>query len=375
MTQDTRIVGPRLLRELRADLAAISELVTARINHDDADYEDAALSRDELAELVADSLAALVDAIAGVPYSLEPARHAGRLKAERDIPLDSLLHAFRVAGMAFWEVIVERADADDQPALARMSTRVWATIDEYSVVAAEEYRRVVVVGNEQPDQRLLRALLDQDLPAVQRATVAARMRLPAHSTFVVLFGELRLTVTGVRTVDTLLDDGPVTLAAADSPALLDRALGAVAARAGASRPFTDLTAASTALGQARLAFGCLGPADGGIHRYGTSSVRVMIAANPDLAAEVFADALTAFDRLHPDDATALAQTALAWFDLGGSTSAVGAHLHLHRNTVLHRLKRMERLTGWTFAAPAEAATLYLALQVWLLRSRRAGGDR
>ncbi|WP_336082514.1 helix-turn-helix domain-containing protein [Nocardia sp. SSK8] len=375
MTQDTRIAGPRLLRALRSDLAAVSELVTARINHDDADYGAAALTRDELAELVADSLAALVDALAGVPYSLEPARRAGRLKAERDIPLDSLLHAFRVAGMAFWEVIVDRADADDQSTLARLSTRVWATIDEYSVRAAEEYRRVVVVGNEQPVQRLLRALLDPALPAAQRATVGARMRLPARATFVVVFGEVRLTVPGVRSIATLLTDGPVTLVAADSPTLLDRALAAVAERGGASRPFTDLAAAAAALTQARLAFGCLGPADGGIHRYGTSSVRVLIAANPELAADVFADALAAFGELPAADAAALAQTALAWFELGGSTSAVGARLHLHRNTVLHRLKRIERLTGWAFAVPAEAATLYLALQVWLLRPPIPGPSR
>ncbi|WP_431966002.1 PucR family transcriptional regulator [Nocardia sp. bgisy134] len=368
MTQDTHAERPRLVRELRADLAAISEMVTARIEQDDGDYDDAALDHHELATLVADSLAALLDSLAGDPYSLEPARRAGRLKAERGIPLDSLLHAFRLAGMAFWAVIVERADHDDRSALPQLSTLMWATVDEYSVAAADAYRRVVVVGTEQPDQRLLRALLDPAFPPTQREDLGRRMRLPARAIFVVLVGDVRLAATGVTTVRTLLSDDRVTLAAAVSPATLDRALGTVQARAGASKPFTDLVSTPAALDQARLAFRCLGPADTGIHTYSSSPARALIAANPGLAADVLSDTLAAFDRLHPDDADALVQTALAWYELGGSTSAVGERLHLHRNTVLHRLKRIEGLTGAAFAVPADAVRLYLALQTRLLRT-------
>ncbi|MEV6320261.1 helix-turn-helix domain-containing protein [Nocardia sp. NPDC051787] len=99
-------------------------------------------------------------------------------------------------------------------------------------------------------------------------------------------------------------------------------------------------------------------------------MRALIAAHPVLAADVLSDALAAFDGLHPADADALVQTALAWYELGGSTSLVGERLHLHRNTVLHRLERIERLTGSVFAVPADAALLYLALQARLLRAHR-----
>ncbi|WP_330230607.1 helix-turn-helix domain-containing protein [Nocardia sp. NBC_00508] len=372
MTQDTHIECPRLLRELRADLAAISEMVTARIEQDDEDYGDAAIGHHELTTLVTDSLAALLDAIADTPHSLEPARRIGRLKAERGIPLDSLLHAFRVAGLAFWEVIVERADHDDRPALPQLSTLVWATIDEYSVAATDAYRRIVVAADEQPGHRLLRALLDPDLPPTRREDLCRRMRLPARGTFVVLVGDIRLVATGVTTVRTFLSDDRVTLAAADSPVTLDRAIRAARTRAGASKPFTDLVSAPAAFEQARLAFRCLSSADTGIHMYASSPARALIAANSELAEDVLSDALAAFDRLHPDDADALVQTALAWYELGGSTSAVGERLHLHRNTVLHRLKRIERLTGSAFAVPADAALLYLALQARLLQ---APGDR
>ncbi|MET8429577.1 helix-turn-helix domain-containing protein [Nocardia sp. NPDC004860] len=368
MTQDTHIGHPHLLRELRADLAAISETVTAKIEQDETDYDEAALGHHELSTLVSDSLAALLEAISGTPYSLEPARRAGRLEAERGIPLESLLHAFRVAGLAFWEVVVERAEQDDQPALPQLSTLVWSTIDAYSVAAADTYRRIVFAGGEQTDQRLLRALFDPDLPPAQRADLCSRMRLPLPGIFVVLVGDLRLAAAGVTTVRTVLADDRVTLAAAGSPGTLDHALRAVTARAGASKPFTDLVSAPAALEQARLAFRCLSPADTGVHTYASSPARALIAAHPELAADVLSDALAAFDRLDPDDADALAQTALAWYELRGSTSAIGERLHLHRNTVLHRLKRIEHLTGSAFAVPADAAVLYLVLQTRLLQA-------
>ncbi|WP_433566974.1 PucR family transcriptional regulator [Nocardia sp. CA-151230] len=368
VTQDTHIERSRLLVELRTDMAAITKIVTARIEHDEKDYGDAALGHDELITLVTDSLAALMDAISDAPFSLEPARRAGRLKAERGIPLDSLLHAFRVAGRAFWQVIVERAEHDAHPALPQLSTLVWATIDEYSVAAADAYRSAGVTADEQPDQRLLRALLDRDIPETQRADLSRKMRLPARGIFAVMVGDVHLAATGVTTLRTFYVDDWVSLAAATSPVTLDHALRAVSTPAGASKPFADLMSAPAALEQARLAFRCLSATDTGIHIYASSPARALIAAHPELAADVLSDWLGAFDQLDTDDADALVQTALAWYELGGSTSAVGERLHLNRNTVLHRLKRIEQLTGSTFTVPAKAAVLYLALQARLLNA-------
>ncbi|NEW37994.1 PucR family transcriptional regulator [Nocardia cyriacigeorgica] len=368
MTRDLPAEPTPLLWGLRADLAEISERVTARINYDDQDYSAAALDHDELTTVVSDNLASMLDAIAGAPYSLEPARRTGRLKAERGVSLDSLLHAFRLAGLAFWEIIVERADQADGPALSRLSTVVWATVDEYSVAAADAYRHIVAAGDERPTPRMLRALLDPDLPPAQRARLCERLGLPARGTFIILVGDMRLDVSGVTTIRTVVADDPVTLVAARFPGELEDALRAVRSRAGASKPFGDIAAAPVALDQARLAFRCLGPDDADIHRYASSPARALIAAHPELATDVLSETITAFDGLRPDDADDLVRTVSAWFELAGSTAAVGERLHLHRNTVLHRLKRVERLTGVVLAVPADATLLYLALQARLLRA-------
>lgn len=367
MSQDTHFEKSRLLRDLHADSTAITELVTARIEHDDIDYGTAALGHDELIALVADCCAAWLDALAEVPYSLEPARRAGRLKAERGIPLESLLHAFRVAGLVFWEIIVESADGHDRAALPRLSTLVWATVDAYSVAAADTYRRVVAGGTTRPGQGMLRALLDPGLPPGQRAELGRRMGLSPRAVAVVLVGDVHLDAAGVVTASTVLGDELITLVAADASATLERALRTVRARAGASRPFTDLAAAPTALDQARFALRCAGPTETGLHSYGSAPERALIAANPELASDVFGDLLAAFDRLDPEDCGLLIDTAMAWYALGGSSTAVGKRLHLHRNTVRHRLERIERLTGKAFASPADAALLYLALHTRLLR--------
>ncbi|MGW0183435.1 PucR family transcriptional regulator [Nocardia sp. NPDC003345] len=368
MSRKTDSAPARLLAELRADTPVIAERVASRIERDDTGYDGAALGHAELVALVAESFTALLDAMAAQPYSLEPARRAGRVKGERGIPLESLLHAFRVAGMGFWEIVDDRAEGGERAELARLAARMWFVIDEYSVAATEAYRRVVVAGTERSDQALLRALLDPDFPAPRRADAGRRLGLPAPATYVVLVGELRLAAPGVTTVHTLLAGDRVTVAGAAAPAALETALRTVGERAGASRPFTDLAAIPTALGQARSASRCAGPADTGIHVYGSAPERVLIAANPALAADICADVLAALDGLPRPEADLLVHTTLAWYELGGSTSAVGQRLHLHRNTVLHRLKRIQRLTGTELAVPAAAARLYLALQTWVLRA-------
>ena len=58
----------------------------------------------------------------------------------------------------------------------------------------------------------------------------------------------------------------------------------------------------------------------------------------------------------------LLTTARAWLAHGGSTSAAAHELFLHRNTVRHRLRRLEVVTGRDLAHPAQAAEVMVALE-------------
>lgn len=68
----------------------------------------------------------------------------------------------------------------------------------------------------------------------------------------------------------------------------------------------------------------------------------------------------------------LAQTALAYLDHGGNADATGAALHVHPNTVKHRLRRFAELTSFDAAGgQAESVTdamrWWWALDAWLRR--------
>ena len=66
--------------------------------------------------------------------------------------------------------------------------------------------------------------------------------------------------------------------------------------------------------------------------------------------------------LSPEDRAVILQTAHTWLATGGSSSAAADQLHVHRNTVRYRLRRIEELTGRDLARPVDASEVYVALE-------------
>ena len=62
-------------------------------------------------------------------------------------------------------------------------------------------------------------------------------------------------------------------------------------------------------------------------------------------------------------------TARAWFTNGGSTSRIARALHVHRNTVRYRIRRLQELTGRDLAQPLDAAEVHVALECVRLLGR------
>lgn len=61
------------------------------------------------------------------------------------------------------------------------------------------------------------------------------------------------------------------------------------------------------------------------------------------------------------DGALLVDTLEVWFATSASTSETATRLHCHRNTVLHRLGRVQELTGRSPSNPAQAAELHVAI--------------
>ena len=69
------------------------------------------------------------------------------------------------------------------------------------------------------------------------------------------------------------------------------------------------------------------------------------------------------DELAADERTVLIDTFEAWLDAGGSANDTAARIFCHPNTVRHRLRRIEELTGRSLSRPRDLAELCLAFEV------------
>jgi purine catabolism regulator len=81
-------------------------------------------------------------------------------------------------------------------------------------------------------------------------------------------------------------------------------------------------------------------------------------------------ALVEYDNMHQGD---LCKTAGAFIAAGGNLRKTAATLHVHRNTLLYRLKRIEEITGIDMKEPEDCLSLYLALKAHVLLERRQQG--
>jgi hypothetical protein len=86
----------------------------------------------------------------------------------------------------------------------------------------------------------------------------------------------------------------------------------------------------------------------------------------DSAREAVASLLAPFERLGPRRAEQAIRTLQVYLDEQGSLARAAARLHLHRNAVLYRIKRIEQLLAVDLDDPDERLSLQLACRAWLL---------
>jgi hypothetical protein len=107
----------------------------------------------------------------------------------------------------------------------------------------------------------------------------------------------------------------------------------------------------------------------GLHDVTDLATLTAVDAYPQLGAAL-ADALLGGLDPAKDFHRLLAQTALAYLDHGGNADATGAALHVHPNTVKHRLRRFAEITAFGAAggqgeSVTDAMRWWWALDAWL----------
>jgi hypothetical protein len=348
-----------------ADLDAVTDRLVAAILAEDPSYGLGRTSREDLHRSCHDNLERILQALTGEGRNADlfDAPHAtGHRRAEQGMPLESVLHAYRLGHRAIWDALVAQARDDDALAgLVEAASHVWEIVDSFSSEVARAFRDTERVLHRRDDRRrdaLVDALLEgRGRERAVAADASAALDLPEHGRYVVLVvaGSENgrgvadaLAVRGLRTAWRTRADRDTGLIALGrwTTGDLEKALERVSLlRAGLSPVVEGLAEVDAAHRLAETALRALPPLETGISDLDSRLPGALLVTAPDLAARLVERALGGALALDPDERDVLLLTLATWLDTGGSAGQTAARLYCHRNTVLNRLRRLEALTG------------------------------
>lgn len=294
---------------------------------------------------------------------------SGKRRLDMGVPLEPMLHVYRIAGRTVWDAIVAAIGPGEERVLADLGAWWMDYIDRASSAAAAAYleashdrirhadaRRSAIV------QALLAATDASDVAAVSAehsiafadayapvvvaaASATARperiaSECPRGTLFGLRAGRLLLLVPGAVDAADLL-----RIVGAEATV----AYGNLAAPGQALREEVRATdvVLRAALGGERT--GAFGPSD--------LLAEQLLATNARVAGEL--DRVVAKLRRH-DRSGSLTETLRAYLACG-SVPDTAREVVVHPNTVVYRLRRVAELTGLDPRVPAEASVLVLAL--------------
>ena len=377
------VADPRL----RADIAAI----VARIPPEEAAGEIADefrsrivafgrlsdTSEDDILEGVARSLRRWAQSVTtGVVPSdrdFDPLREWARARATEGVRLEDLLQAFGLGGQVGWELMRRHARPEEAEALLEAAGLVMRYVDRVSTIVTDTYlaeRELLVSEEERRTKNLLDRLTSDAMLDANERELADRLGVPvrdAYAPFAVvmpgrsprrhaaLAARMRqrgftLTVSeGDRVVGLTwkaldvedLDEGPDVLVAIGEPA----------PRSELAEGHEDLVL----LAERGRRLGLRG-----VMRADEHLLELLVGRSPRLAARLRARVV---DPLAGGEHDELLRTLRTFLASRCDRAATCAALHVHRNTLVYRLRRIEEITGLALDDPRDLACVYLALGV------------
>ncbi|MFI9755338.1 PucR family transcriptional regulator [Streptomyces collinus] len=376
----------RAARVLLDDLPDLTDRLLAVLREQEPAYRttlenDHAATWQEVHRSLRHSVTSLLD-----PRGTREAAHRctwriGVTRAEQGLPLDALLHAFRLGGSLVWQRLVEettRSEPEDIRLLVHVATDVWNFVDEHCTLVADAYRqaeRQLAWRRENRVRLLAAALLDGTSRIADLPETAERLCLPEHGRYVVVAvaggrpqdlpaGGSAYWHTGAEVDHGIVLVGDEQDGEADRDPVAALALltdGPAGRRIGVGSAVTGLAAVGDARRLADLALSIC-PPDGGTVRLTEHLPEALVVSCPELGATLTERVLGPLLRLEPADRDVLLETLVAWFACEGSAQRAGERLYCHRNTVLNRLRRCEQLIGRSLARPHDVVEVSLALR-------------
>lgn len=377
-----------LAAELQAKVPVLaSRLVEAISISDEAYRRGGHVAADELWQACHDNILECLQALAAGMQGDMPmlsTRATGRRRAEQGLPLESLLHAYRLGWRVIWEAMLEHARVTGRPALdalAEGAGMVWDMMDEYSAAVATAYRSAELeINSRRTAQRdaLLHALIS-GLAAEGDLRIAPRvLDLPDSGPYLVAVGSLEperplageqliaaLEAQGMRSAWLTRDGGLIGVLApppAQLPAVARNLRAAGVRRMGLSPAAETLELLPGAHRQAELALRAIPVESRGVVALDECLTSALLAASPELAGRLLRRTLAPIIDLGREESDALLSTLRAYVDASGSVTEVARRLKCHRNTVFNRISRIRDLTGLDPTNPGQMSDLLLALR-------------
>jgi PucR-like helix-turn-helix protein len=367
----------RLVADLEDELDALVARIVERIREEIPDFRR--LPADTLGRAVRGNvgraLASLRELRPPTPAELEGSAAVGRERAEQGLTVDAVLHAYRISVTGVWSRFGElaRERGADVTSVLAFSETLWLWADAVMDVVATAYREVELQRTREEQQQrdafVYATLLGTTDPAELRrdsaahhvdperpytpfrARAVAGERLPSRRVALALAGDDGLVAALDHDLVGIAARPPVPIAGVCAgigpPARLAELPGAFALAARAL--------------QTALAFG-----QEGVFSLSDLSIRPAIlvdAALGDAFVVRYLDPLAALGRL----GTELETTLRTWFDHGMHIEDTARSLHVHPNTLRHRLRRFEETTEANLKRPADLIELW-----WALERRRLG---
>ncbi|MFI5469246.1 helix-turn-helix domain-containing protein [Streptomyces cacaoi] len=406
----------RAARVLLADLPDLTDRLVAALQDQEPAYRaavtsDPAATWQEVHRSLRHSVSSLIDPRGSRDAARRCSWKIGATRAEQGLPLDALLHAFRLGGSLVWQGLIEetcRTAPEDVRLLVHIAADVWNFVDEHCTLVADAYRQVerqLAWRRENRLRVLAGALLDgasriADLPETAHAldlpeegryvVVAVTAGCPSdgagaraahgrgrrvywHTGVEVDYGIVLLGENESQSQSGIQGEGEVGSGSGspDSrsqcpPSAVPSAYGS--ARTGVGTAVSGLAAVGDARRLADIALDMC-PRTGGTIRLTEHLPAALVVSTPDLGAALVERVLGPLSGLEPADEAVLLDTLATWLACDGSAQRAGERLYCHRNTVLNRLRRYEQLTGRSLSRPADLVEISLALTARGLRTR------
>jgi hypothetical protein len=298
-------------------------------------------------------------------------RASVRARAEEGVPLEDLLHAYRIGGRLGWQILRRHAAGAAPELLLDAAELLMLYIDTLSEIVTQTYLEGperLVAEDERRTRNLIDRIVDGTPLTSEERALAAEIGVPLgdrYVPFAVALADVsprrhaalaarlraggRLALTEGDRVFGLAREGIEPSELGESPdALL--AVAEPTPRAALAEARAGL---ALLIDHGRLAglTGVLTPA--------SHALELLLARSPRVAEALHARVLAPLTQR--GDGADLVRTLRTLVAAGLDRARTSAALHVHRNTLAYRIGRIEQLTGLDLAQPRDLAIAYLAL--------------